>query len=117
MMNDDLRFARYLRDRGQVVLAKDLVLESLVSSSDVGWLEVAIVGDDVENLSALCAAIVGGPFYGIARSLGEALGRLRQLPRLGPILDGENIDDLDFEAELSGFLELMRRVRARLAGA
>ncbi len=92
MMNDDLRFARYLRDRGQVVLAKDLVLESLVSSSDVGWLEVAIVGDDVENLSALCAAIVGGPFYGIARSLGEALGRLRQLPRLGPILDGENID-------------------------
>lgn len=36
---------------------------------------------------------------------------------LGRFLDGENIDDLDFEAELSGFLELMRRVRARLTGA
>lgn len=31
---------------------------------------------------------------------------------LGRFLDGENIDDLDFEAELSGFLELMRRLRA-----
>jgi peptidoglycan/xylan/chitin deacetylase (PgdA/CDA1 family) len=33
---------------------------------------------------------------------------------LGRFLDGENIDDLDFEAELSGFLEVMRRLRARV---
>jgi peptidoglycan/xylan/chitin deacetylase (PgdA/CDA1 family) len=36
--------------------------------------------------------------------------------RLGRFLDGENIDQLDFEAELAGVLELARRLRARLKG-
>lgn len=43
----------------------------------------------------------------------------RRTPRLelGRFLDGEHIADIEFEAEISGFLELMRRARAALRPA
>jgi peptidoglycan/xylan/chitin deacetylase (PgdA/CDA1 family) len=37
--------------------------------------------------------------------------------RLGRFLDGEHISQIEFEAEIAGFMELARRVRARVPGS
>jgi peptidoglycan/xylan/chitin deacetylase (PgdA/CDA1 family) len=56
---------------------------------------------------------------GIRSATTTAVGLCRrETPRyaLPRIVDGENVPDIEFEAEMTGTLEIVRRVRARLLG-
>jgi hypothetical protein len=86
----EMSYARYLRARGRAHEANEIarrrVLERRGDDADA---YVRLIGGSFPHLEDLCRQFAGKTAYSAARALGAALGELRWLPPLVPILEAQ----------------------------
>jgi hypothetical protein len=84
----EMTYARYLRDRGRAHEANEIAKKLVLADVDAA-AGVRLIGGSFPHLEELCRQLAGKPCYAAARALGKALGTLRWLPPLQPILEAQ----------------------------
>ncbi|HUQ06897.1 MAG TPA: hypothetical protein VM261_30610 [Kofleriaceae bacterium] len=88
----ELAYIRYVKSSGRAAEANELAAQLVMTDradSAAAAAAIELIDGSFPVLERLCREVAGTPRYVAARALGAALGKLRWLPPLRPILEAQ----------------------------